>query len=127
MSHTAGVQRRAAGVDPSGWMPLQIEIAQDSTDLVLRLAGDLDVSHATELVRRIDDLTQMTFEPRIVIETSQVTFIDSTGTQALILANRRCLDAGGSLLIRSPTRPVEQILRITGLDQVLTVDAGGDE
>ena len=108
-------------------MPLQIEIAQDSTDLVLRLAGDLDVSHATELVRRIDDLTQMTFEPRIVIETSQVTFIDSTGTQALILANRRCLDAGGSLVIRSPSRPVEQILRITGLDQVLTVDAGGDE
>ena len=106
---------------------MQIEIAQDGTDLVLRLAGDLDVSHAAELVRRIDDLTQMTFEPRIVIETSQVTFIDSTGTQALILANRRCLDAGGSLVIRSPSRPVEQILRITGLDQVLTVDAGGDE
>jgi len=108
-------------------MPLHIEMAQDSTDLVLRLAGDLDVSHAAEFVRWIDDLTQMTFEPRIVVETSQVTFIDSTGTQALILANRRCLDAGGSLLIRSPSGPVEQILRITGLDQVLTLEAGRDE
>jgi anti-sigma B factor antagonist len=108
-------------------MPLHIEIAQDSRDLVLRVAGELDVAHATELVRCIEDLTQMTLEPRIVVEASEVTFIDSTGTQALILANRRCLDAGGSLLIRSPSGPVEQILQITGLDQVLTVDAGGDD
>ena len=108
-------------------MPLQIEIAQDGTDLVLRLSGELDLSHAAELVRCVDELTQMTVEPRIVVEASQVTFIDSTGTQALILANRRCLDAGGNLFIRSPSGPVEQILHITGLDQILTVDAGGDE
>jgi anti-sigma B factor antagonist len=108
-------------------MPLHIEITQDGHDLVLRLSGDLDVSHATEFVRCVEDLTQMTSEPRIVVDASQVTFIDSTGTQALIVANRRCLDAGGSLSVRSPSRPVKQILHITGLDQVLTVDdAGGD-
>ena len=108
-------------------MPLHIEITQDGDDLVLRLSGDLDVSHATEFVRCVDDLTQMTSEPRIVADASQVTFIDSTGTQALIVANRRCLDAGGSLSIRSPSGPVKQILHITGLDQVLTVDDAGGE
>ena len=107
-------------------MPLHMEIAQDGRDLVLRLAGDLDLTHATEFVRCVEELIQMTSAPRIVVETSQVTFIDSTGTQALILANRRCLDAGGDLFIRSPSGPVEQILHITGLDQVLTVDAAGD-
>lgn len=108
-------------------MPLHIEIAQDGADLVLRLAGDLDLSHANEFVRCVDELTQMTLEPRIVVQMSQVTFIDSTGTQALIVANRRCLDAGGSLFIRLPSAPVAQILHITGLDRVLTVDAQGDE
>ena len=108
-------------------MPLHIEIAQDGAELVLRLSGELDLSHATEFARCVDELTQMTLEPRIVVEASQVTFIDSTGTQALILANRRCLDAGGRLLIRSPSGPVEQILHITGLDRVLAVDAAGDE
>src|SRR5687768_10024340 len=103
-------------------MPLHIEIAQDSADLVLRLAGDLDLAHATELVRCIDELTQMTLQPRIVVDASQVTFIDSTGTQALILANRRCIDAGGSFFIRSPSGPVAQVLQITGLDRVFTVD-----
>ena len=108
-------------------MPLHIEIAQDGADLVLRLSGDLDLSHATEFVRCVDELTQMTLEPRIVVEASQVAFVDSTGTQALIVANRRCLDAGGSLSIRSPSGPVQQILHITGLDQVLTVDAADGE
>jgi len=108
-------------------MPLHIEIAQDGADLILRLSGDLDVSHATEFVRCVDELTQMTLHPRLVVEASQVPFIDSTGSQALILANRRCLDAGGSLSIRSPSGPVKQILHITGLDQVLTVDDRGGE
>jgi len=108
-------------------MPLHIEIAQDGADLVLRLAGDLDLSHATELVRCVDELTQMTIEPRIVVETSKVTFIDSSGTQSLMVAHRRCLDAGGVLVVRSPSAAVEQILRITGLDRVLTIDAASDE
>ena len=108
-------------------MPLNVEIAQDRGDLVLRLAGDLDLSHSTEFIRCIDELTQMTLEPRIIVDASRVTFIDSTGTQALILANRRCLDVGGSLLVRSPSEPVERILQITGLGHVLTVDPGGDD
>src|SRR6187431_2217412 len=100
-------------------MALHIEIAQDGADVVLRLSGELDLSHATELVRCADDLALMTSEPRIVVEASQVTFIDSTGTQALILAHRRCFDAGGSLVIRSPSGPVQRMLDITGLDGVL--------
>ena len=102
--------------------PLHIEIDRDGSDLVVQVAGDLDLTNASELVRFVEQLTEITVEPRVVVDASQVLFMDSTGAQALILSNRRCADAGGQLVIRSPSRPVQQILEVTGLDQVLTVD-----
>jgi anti-sigma B factor antagonist len=87
--------------------------------IVVRLAGELDLYNA-HLVRDVL-LAAATREPeRLVIELSEVTFIDSTGLGILIeartnLANRR------AFLLAGPGLETRRALEISGLDRHFTV------
>lgn len=53
--------------------------------------------------------------------------MDCAGLRPIAGALIRQQQAGGSLSIRNPSRQIRQILTITGLDQLLTIDETFDE
>ncbi|MFE1805273.1 STAS domain-containing protein [Streptomyces sp. NPDC059533] len=55
------------------------------------------------------------------IDMSAVTFCDSSGLDVLLDLNRMALEAGKSIVVTAPSRPVDRVLRLTGADGVLTV------
>jgi anti-anti-sigma factor len=55
------------------------------------------------------------------LDVSAMTFMDSTGAQALLHVHNRVESLGRRLVIVSPTRPVRRVLELMGLDQVITV------
>jgi anti-sigma B factor antagonist len=57
----------------------------------------------------------------MVVDLSEVTFIDSTALGVLIGGVRRVNDAGGTMSLVVATRPVQRILTVTGLDHVFTI------
>lgn len=96
----------------------------DSGDVVLTLAGEIDLA-AREDVRRhlvvamqyaIDD------ERRLVLELSGVTFMDSTGVNAILLAARQLHERSLSLVVARPAPMVERVLDITGANRILTIE-----
>ncbi len=62
----------------------------------------------------------------LVVDLTQLEFIDSTGLGALIGAHRRASERKGSLRIVAPEGQILRLLRITGLLDVLSVYATGD-
>jgi anti-sigma B factor antagonist len=93
---------------------------------VLRAEGRLNAASAMELraaVRRaIDD-----GRPRIVVELSEVSFMDSSGLGALVGALKTARQAGGDLRIAAPSEQVVMVLTLSNLDRVLTgFDTAGD-
>ncbi|MEU6388046.1 STAS domain-containing protein [Streptomyces sp. NPDC046939] len=57
--------------------------------------------------------------PRLVVDLSAVTFMDSAGLNILLRAHRRAHDAGGWLRLAGVSANVLRILQIVGMDSVM--------
>lgn len=84
---------------------------------ICRPIGDLDMIGA-ELLRRAG-AGVVTTGGSVVIDLSEVTFIDSAGLCALVGLARRSSECGGSLCFVGARRSVSQVLSTTRIDQLL--------
>ncbi len=78
-----------------------------------KLSGEVDMAASeglVELVRRSVDGAR-----DIVLDLSELSFMDSSGVHALIRINR-LLDGRGRLIIQSPSPVVARLLEIVGAD-----------
>ena len=88
---------------------------QDGTSLVT-LGGELDLATAgAELEELLEECTENACH--VVLDMSQVTYIDSTGLGLLVKTDKRLSAAGRRLVILRPHPSVRRILEITGLDR----------
>jgi anti-anti-sigma factor len=82
--------------------------------------GEVDMS-TRDLLRQT--LTHLCDEGATVrLDLRDVSFIDSTGVNALVLANRHCTATGSTLMIMRPSDQVRRVLAYTGADAVLLVE-----
>ena len=93
---------------------------------VVALSGEVDIFTAPQFKESLLELLDSGVK-RLVVDLSEVTFIDSTALGVLIGGVRRVHGAGGSMTIVVTTRPVERVLSVTGLDRVFSMHATRDE
>ena len=89
---------------------------------VLRVSGDVDVSHALVLRGVLGDLLADP-APRVLIDCGDVGFVDSAGVGLLVTGHRRAQEAGGHLHLAGVQPTVAHILQLTRADRLLTVHA----
>ncbi|MFH8804554.1 STAS domain-containing protein [Streptomyces sp. NPDC017936] len=87
---------------------------------LLTLTGALDHHTNSRLTSSLQALPQ-TATPTVWLELSGLSFIDSTGLTCLLQVSRAVGAAGGHLALIAPSPPVQQMLDITGIGQVLAV------
>jgi anti-anti-sigma factor len=85
----------------------------------LELHGEIDLESAPELERYLHDLGTGN---DIVLDTSDVRFIDSSGLRVVISAHQDHEAAGSRLVVANPSDVVANLLAITGLTEHLNVD-----
>jgi anti-sigma B factor antagonist len=94
--------------------------------IVITLLGELDLGVAPELSQMLDEVPAG--EPvEIVLDFSDLSFIDSSGVAALITAQKTLSERGQHLSIRSPRPTALRLLEITGLVEFLHVGPAGPE
>jgi anti-sigma B factor antagonist len=98
-------------------MSLQLTSTQEDDLVVVRVGGDLDVVTAADLWSHLSALIE-DGGLRIVIDCSEVTFLDSSGIATLVRAHRTVTPLGGSVRLREVSRRVLEILTITSLTDV---------
>jgi anti-anti-sigma factor len=79
-------------------------------DGALVLAGEIDSYTAPDLAERLEADPSL-----VVLDLTEVTFIDSSGLRVLVEGHRRRVEAGSSLTLRSPSAAVQRLLEISGL------------
>lgn len=89
---------------------VQIERAEPR---LLRVSGELDLSSSPTLAEELREATASGEGP-LVLEISELAFIDSTGLRVLIEAAQQ-LGESGDLVLRNPTRQVTEVLEIAGV------------
>lgn len=86
---------------------------------VVRLAGELDLYNAPQVRQALSDAASDS-PARVVVDLSEVEFIDSTALGVLIEARTR-LDNRRAFLLAAPGLETRRALEISGLDRHFTV------
>jgi anti-sigma B factor antagonist len=92
---------------------------------LVRVSGEVDIQTSHILDEHLQRILSEG-HASMVVDLSQVTFLDSTGLSVLINALKRCQGAGGHMRLESPRPHVRRVFEVTGLSDVFDVtDSGG--
>jgi anti-sigma B factor antagonist len=120
-----------AGPDRRCAVDLDMDVSSQGGRTVLAVGGEIDVYTAPSLQSRaaevIEEATAAGNPPRLVIDLSGVTFIDSTGLGVLVAVQNRAQDEQGSLVVVCSTERILKLLRLTGLTDVLTIKSSVED
>lgn len=96
-----------------------LKIYNDGNRITAAISGDIDHHAARELRTELDDVISRSRPELIVIDMENVGFMDSSGI-GLILGRLKSVHAvGGELLIKNARREIAEVIRISGLSNVL--------
>ncbi len=84
----------------------------------VRLVGELDLRTADALLDLVDGLLDQDLGA-IRLDGSGLTFVDSAGLRVIVLGLVRATDAGITYAVSDASEPLERVLSITGLAEVL--------
>lgn len=82
--------------------------------------GDIDLATAPDLVAEFEYAVEH-LSPRVLVDLSAVTFIDSSGLAALIRARLNAESLGGSFALTGADEAVSDLLTLTKLDQFFEI------
>lgn len=87
---------------------------------VLKVRGEIDVASAPDFHASISDIIGRGPEV-VIVDMSEVSFIDSTGLGVLVSAEKETREAGKDLRLVVTQPQIMKLLELTGLDEVFTV------
>jgi anti-sigma B factor antagonist len=99
---------------------LSIAVMRDPDEIVLKLAGEIDMLTAARLSAIVNEL--LTDAPvRIVLDMTGVTFCDSQGLGTIVVLTKKASHSQSVLLLTNVGDFLLRVLDITGLRSALTV------
>ena len=101
-------------------MDLALSSTAEAARTVVRVAGEVDVYTAPALRRFLEEQILRGCRD-LVVDLSEVTFLDSTGLGVLVGRLRQMRMKGGQLRLAGPADRVVKVLAITGLDRVFDI------
>jgi anti-sigma B factor antagonist len=87
---------------------------------VLALRGEFDVAGATEARKRLLALKPAAGD-QLVLDLSQLTFLDSIGIRLILQAREHALQHGAAFVLVPGPEQVMRVLELVGLDEQLTM------
>lgn len=111
------------GNDQTGLVTVQVDRLPGRT--VATLVGELDMSNATDVLRRLSEVA--TDSERLEVDLTRLQFIDSAGIAALDRLHRALSEGPADRLsvTAGPQTVAGRTLRLAGMDQVLPLHDPG--
>ena len=106
---------------------LEIHVEETENYTLCRPVGELDAYTVGQFRETLVDLAT---KPRLLIDLSEVPFMDSAGLGALIGGIRRAREAEGDVSVACSRPTLTRLLHTTGFDRIVpvteTLDAAAD-
>ncbi|MGQ0745011.1 MAG: STAS domain-containing protein [Acidimicrobiales bacterium] len=97
---------------------LRIELEESEGYTLCRPVGELD---AFTVAQFREALSSLATTPKLLIDMSEVPFLDSAGLGALIGGIRRAREVGGDVAVFCNRPTLVRLLHTTGFDRIVTV------
>lgn len=102
------------------------EVTRDDAGIIVRLGGEIDLHESPKFHQGLVDLCDEKPE-RLILEMSEVDYIDSSGVGSLVAVYRLLAKVGKSLILVAPSKRVSSVLEITRLDKFFCIVGCVDE
>jgi len=103
-------------------IPFELVLMEVGDHPVLFVYGEVDVLTAPLLHEALSTM-MADGETSVFVDLANVTFIDSTGLTALVVAHRHLDEAGGELRLVSVPPTIANLFALVGLDERFGIDA----
>jgi anti-anti-sigma factor len=97
-------------------------VEPDRERVIVRAAGELDVSVASDVGATVDELLDVGFS-HIVVDLSAVTFLDSAGVHMLVAAHRSAERRDQVLSLIAGPPDVHRVLELTATASLFAIHA----
>lgn len=124
-----GLSMKTPGSDAAFLQPLAdvvVGLRLEEDRAVLSVAGEIDLGTVGRLDAALASVEPLRL-PTVVLDMSEVDFIDSSGLHRLVIALKRQREHGGDLVVRAPSPQVLRVLDIVGLTQLLRIEPERDQ
>jgi anti-sigma B factor antagonist len=89
----------------------------ETGDGVVTVRGEVDRITIDQVVKAIERVGGV-----VRLDLEQVTFLDSSGVQGILVTQQRARSRGADVILRRPSHVVTRILEITGLHEVFVIE-----
>jgi anti-anti-sigma factor len=98
--------------------PFRLSTNIDGESASITIVGELDLSTAPRVEEALDAVLAKRAQ-RVVVDLSQVAFVDSSGLRMLIAMSDRAGEEGWTLALVRPPEPARSVFQITGAEENL--------
>ncbi|MCL5019156.1 MAG: STAS domain-containing protein [Patescibacteria group bacterium] len=113
-------------VESDKTIPLEIQTQEVGGIPCIKLAGECDIATAKFLGREIDNLISRGAR-KIIIDLTEVRYIDSSGYRILVNARMRLGHEPNNLALVVNTKPFERVLKLLQLDRLMVLTDSIDQ
>ena len=99
---------------------MNVSVVTDGSEVTLVVSGRVSSDTAPEFERAFADLPESAGD--VVVDFSGLDYISSAGLRVLIGAEKRSIARGGTMRIVGSSETVLEVLEMTGLLDILTVE-----
>jgi anti-sigma B factor antagonist len=97
---------------------LHLDVRRADQEAIVHLSGELDLSSAPQLRELLVALLSEDGPRHLVVDLSDLVYLDSTGLSVLVTAHKRAGSSGTAFSLANPNASVRRLLGITALDQI---------
>lgn len=103
-------------------MPVKIEIGEGEKELTAHIIGDIDHHSALKIREEIDLEAERLRPQMIILDFSDVTFMDSSGI-GLVMGRYKAAKAyGGKITVSGASSQIKKVMKLAGLERLATIE-----
>ncbi|MFZ3170787.1 MAG: anti-sigma F factor antagonist [Carboxydocellales bacterium] len=106
---------------------MRINVEQASNSLIARVTGELDMLVASDFRDQLEAALDKQSVPNLILNFTEVSFIDSSGLGAILGRYKRISQFGGVMAIVNPQPQVKRILELSGIMRIINTYLTEDE
>jgi anti-sigma B factor antagonist len=110
-----------SGHEVAGSPTLNLKVLHGGQETLVRLSGELDLSSAPALREVLAGAFEDDGPRRIVLDLSDLIYLDSTGLSIFVSAHKRATASSIEFCLANPNPSVGRLFKITALDHFFTI------
>jgi anti-sigma B factor antagonist len=100
---------------------MQISIRRVDNATIVDVSGDIDLSNSPEMRKVLLHEVRDKRSPRVVLNLSEVKYIDSSGVASLVEGLKASRDLGSRFILVGLTGPAREVLQLSRLVKVFEI------